>query len=134
MGLALLSHLILATTIVIIFPSKPVGHNPALVFLGSILDLKEFTDLTSASLTQESVKIDITIPILKSPVRTNADPVDKPVYTPFLGHTDKEHLKETFLVEPQPPPKNNESLKRLGIKAEVPPRIPLRLESYGGQP
>ena len=134
MGLTLLIHLILGTAIVIVFPSKPAGHNPALVFLGSILELKEFTDLTSASLTQESVKIDITIPILKSPLRTNTDPVDKPVYTPFLGHTDKKHLKETFLVEPQPSPKNNESLRQLGIKAETPPRIPLRLESYGGQP
>lgn len=134
MGLALLTHLIFAITLVIIFPLKKVGHKPALVFLGSILDLKEFTDLISTSADQEPVKINITIPILKSPVRTNTAPVDKPVYTPLLGHTGKEHLKETFLIEPQQPQKNNESLKSLGIKAQVPPRIPLRLESFRGQP
>jgi hypothetical protein len=134
MGLALLIHLILAATIVVTFPPQSAGHQPALVFLGSILDLKEFADLTSTSAEQKPVKIDITIPILKSPVRTKSAPVDKPVYTPLLEHTQKIHLKDTFLTEPQRPPQNDESLKQLGIKTEVPPRIPLRLDSFGGTP
>lgn len=138
--LSFLCHLLFAQFLVFTFATRPVAHKPFFVFLGSILENQDFTNLTSykreahrsSSKTGQAFRHEsgqaLPVKFRQSQFNTNEGPaILKPTFSKDIKKGIKEIQKSTFEETTDKESLEKDWAQDLGIELTVPKRRPLRL-------
>ena len=127
---SILFHVILTQTVVLTLPAQAASPKPMFVFLGSILQNQDFSNLSIPPLSavEQVGKLD------KNLVETRSFPspwgratLTKPVQGFDIRKKEKVIIKSTFQEEPIQDSSIEDSTHTLGIDATLPPYQPLKL-------
>ena len=126
--ISVLCHFLFAQIFVFVFPIQPVAHKPPLIFLGSILESQDFTNLVSdkaRELTKQAIS-PTPIQSRQSRFYPEKTTVMKPSFAGNIPKDSRQFLKSSF-AEGVSTQRDEKVTKDLGVDLIVPKRIPLRL-------